>query len=52
MKDLQELVNPIISLKCAYKENLKLRKHIDCMCYNTPGSSNSGKHLIKIPRFN
>ena len=47
----QELVNSIIQLERPEKEDLEPIEYIDHTCHNTPGDSNSGKYVIKIPRF-
>ena len=46
-----KFVKLIIPLARPQKDELDASKYIDHMCHNTPGDTTSGKHVIKIPRF-
>ena len=45
------MVNPINLLEYPQENELEALEDIDQTCYNTPGNTNSGKYIIKIPRF-
>ena len=47
-----ELVNPIIPLARPEKDEHEVLEYIKHRRHNTPGGTASGKHIIKIPRFN
>ena len=47
-----KLVKPIIPLTRPEKDELDASDYIDHRCHNTRRDTTSGKHIIKIPRFN
>ena len=42
---------PVIPLECTTIHDKRDLKYIDHTCDNTPGDSNSGKYVIKVPVY-